>query len=1136
MFTNLLIVVRTMSKIGIYALIILQCLTMVFASNANSQRKLLKDLTIQLTEEKMVLSQLFTTIEKSTGISFAYKNKEIKGSEVLLYPGEWNLEELLKEISVQKKLSFKRVNRTITVRKAAQENSLPYVLDHVSEKIQIKGQVVDESGEALIGATIEEKGTFNGTITDIDGNYFLTVEEDAILVVKFLGFLTIEEEVAGRTVIDFALKPDVQTLSEVVIVGYGTQLKENVTGAVSVVDQEFLENRPITDVQSGLVAAVPGLTVSPSDQGGRPGASGSISIRGRNTFGSNGGALIIVDGVESPGLGFVDPSVIESISVLKDVSATAIYGARASNGVLLITTKSGKKGQPTKINYTFNSGWQTPTMVPELVNSLDYMIMRNKGAENDGLPIPFSSEDLEAARNGELFNTDWASELYNNPARQLQHTLNITGASENSSYLFSLGYLDQEGINIAADDYQRYNLRLKVNSDVTNFLEIGTNVALTFRDQLSVPIDEDRDYRAVPLYPVQLADGRYVRGDGGTSPNPVLTSSNGSFDTNERIAVEAQIFGQFKILDGLTFKQNFSVRTVDISERIWRQNIEYVNLNLVGTNFRDTVAIPSTTDARRYTLRDERNTRFVHQSILKYLKSFGKHNIDFTGGFESNRQINTEFEAGRQDFLLDVIQDLDLGNLANDNIGEGGLGNASNRAGWTTASFFGRVSYNYDSKYLVESSFRYDGASRLIEDNRWDFFPSVSVGWNIHNEVFGENISFVNLLKLRASYGIAGDMFSIDNNYPGYSTVNINDGYVWPQGPEVGFVPGRVPNPALVWETGKTRNIGLDASLFKGKLDIAAEYFVTNRVNILRVPVLPDEFGFIPPFVNGPELRSQGIEIDIEHTNQIGNVTYTIGLNYFNPRNEVVGLGDSAPDLEGPQITDIGTSFNSRRGFRTDGFFRDQFDIDDYNEEYDVTTDIFPPTIGRPRIVDANGDGIIDNNDRVIIDDNIDNHRVGGRLTVSYKELTFQMIINGVLQRNIYWTGQQADLHFSGGIGSPFAAHKSSFDPDRPFETADAEFPRITSGLANYDQSDFWLKTAAFIRVRNISLTYDATRLLKKAGINVSNLTLYSSAENPFILWTNFFAKDTGWDPELGVGGVDYPLARTIAFGLNLNF
>lgn len=1132
MNTKLLIVLRIMSKVGIYALIIMQSLTLAMAGDVNSQGKLLKEFSIQLTEEKIELLQLFKSIEKNTGISFAYKVKEIRGTEVSITPrGEWNLEDLLREISVQRKLSFRRINKTITVNKSA----TPVVFDDYNEKIRVSGTVFDENNEPLPGATVLEKGTSNGTITDMNGAYTLSIEEDAILEVRFVGYAAAEQAVSGRSVINFTMEADLQSLSEIVVVGYATQLKENVTGAITEIKSEFLENRPLTDVQTGLIAAAPGVRINQST--GRPGESPNVSIRGRTTFGSDGGVLVIVDGVESA-LGFVDPNVIESITVLKDASASAIYGSRAANGVILITTKSAVQGDRMRVNYTFNTGWQNPTMVPELVNAEDYMIMRNKGALNDGIAEEFTAEEIEMARNGGTFNTDWADVLYNNPARQTTHSLNITGASDKSDYLFSLGYLTQEGINIAADDYQRYNLRLKLNNDATDWLRVGTNVSLTYRDQESVPVEGDREYRAVPLYPVQLDDKRFVLGDAGTSPNPALASSRGAFDTEERISIEAQVYARFQILKGLSFEQKFSVRTVDESNRTWRQDIDYVNLNFVDGAYVDTVGVLALPEANRYGVLDSRNTRFIHQSILTYDKSFSNHNFNFLAGFQSDEQINTGFSAGRQSFLLTSLQDLDLGTLPDDDVGSLGLGNTSQRSAWTLASVFGRVSYNYNSKYMIEGSFRYDGVSRFAEDNRWGFFPSASVGWNLGREPFFiDNVSFVDVFKLRASWGQLGDAFTSGiGNYDTFQTVNQNDGYVWPNGSEAGFVPGTVANPDLVWETATVRNIGLDAVFLDNKLNIEVEYFVNDREDILDgSPAVPDEFGFDAPTLNGAKMRSKGWEFNLSHSNTVGDISYSVGVNYSNADNEVLRLGESGPRIGGTVI-DVGQPFNAIRGFRTDGFFRDQFDIDDYNEAYEVTSDLFPPVIGRPRIADANGDGIINNDDRVILDDNTDNHFVGSRLSVTYKNLTLSAIINGVLQRKVYWNGQQVDLHFSGGVGSPFAAHKSSYDPDRPFETSNAEFPRITSGLANYNRSDLWLKEAAYIRLRNVTLAYDAASLARKVLSGITSLKIYASIENPLILWTNFFGEDTGWDPELGVGAVSYPLPRTIAFGLNLNF
>ena len=1131
MYTKLYKLGLFMSRLSIFLLVTIQSLSMVFADISISQGRL-HEVSLEIMQRNIGLKDLLNSIEQQTDFTFAYKEKDIDNIAVKLSQSQWTMKQLLESVSVQAKLSFKRVNESITIHRVISKQGLPDVMEN-QEKITIEGKVIDANGESLPGATIIESGTANGVTSDIDGNFSLEVEQDAILVINFIGYETLTVSVSGKSFVEAVLKIDVQSLSEVVVVGYGTQIKENVTSAISTVKaSEFLTERPITSLQNGLIGAAPGLRVTLSN--GRPGTNGNIGIRGRSTFGSGGNVLVIVDGVESS-LGDIDPNVVESVTVLKDAAAAAVYGSRAANGVVLITTKEGKSGDM-KVKYSYNIGFQTPTMVPELVNSVDYMLMHNEARRNTNQPVEFSEEEIEKARNGELFDTDWANVLYGEAAQQQVHSLNLSGGTDKLSYLFSLGYLSQEGINVAADDYKRYNLRLKISNKPWNWFKIGTNTAITYRDQYSIPTEGGRNFRANPLYPIQLADGTYLRGDGGTSPNPVLSSNSGNFGENQRITIESQLFTKFYFSKGLTFEEKVSIRAADISSRSWRQGIDYVNMNYVDGVYLDTIPRQSFPEDNSYAVSESRSIRLITQSLLTYKKDIGRHGLNALVGFQSEEQFNASSGAGRRTFELTSLQDLDHG-LEPSSIGGLNLGNTSHRSAWTMASIFGRVNYNYQSRYHLEAAFRYDGSSRFTGDNKWGFFPSISGAWNIGNEpFFSSNVSFVEVLKLRASYGQLGDASPGGiGNYDFFQTVNRNDGYSWGEHAQAGFVPGRVANPDISWETAIVKNFGLDAAFFRNKLDVVVEYFINNRVEILDgSPAVPREFGLTPPTVNGAELKSWGWEFEIGHRSKIGQVKYSVAVNYSNTSNEIIKLGPSGPNI-GNSITDIGQPFGALRGYKSDGYIRDQFDLDEYKEKYDVSG-IQNPYIGGIKLVDVTGDGVIDEDDMVIMDDAINNHHVGARFTTEYKGVKLSVILAGILQRRVYWSGSQVDLHFSGGIGAPFAAQKSSYNPENHQGTLNAEFPAIQPGLINYDRSDAWLKDAGYLRVRNINLSYNFQKLISKKIPGISNLNVHASVENPFILWTNWFARDTGWDPQLSVGSVNYPLARTIAFGFNVEF
>ncbi|MCT4648181.1 MAG: TonB-dependent receptor [Carboxylicivirga sp.] len=998
----------------------------------------------------------------------------------------------------------------------------------------VTGKVVGEDQLGIPGVNVLIHGTTNGTITDLDGNYTISVPElNVTLIYSFIGYKNQEVAVQGREVINITMVSEAIGLEEVVAVGYGTQIKSKITSAVSTVNTEVLDNRPVSSISEALAGAAPGLQVNLSS--GAPGSTPSINIRGLSTIGHSSGVLVLIDGMEGS-MADVDPAMVKNISVLKDAAAAAIYGARAANGVVLITTKEGKNSQKTNVNYMFDYGIQSPTTLPELVNSVEYMEMKNRALGYEGKLPEFSTDMIELARNGELSETYWPDALYDESAVRMNHSLNISGGSKKSTFFLGLGALDQQGIVKGNDDYKRYNLRVKLETDVNKWLSVGTNTSWSNRVKDNVPIDTGRSFRAAPFFPSTLEDGTYVVGLGGDSSNPVMKSESGSYNLEESDVIESQLFAKLKLVKGLSFEQKVIFKRSHINKEVWRDAVNYVTMNVDDSGYTDIVHVQPQSVDRSLSYQSEKSLRTTTQSFLRYNWENEDHFFKGLLGFQSEENKYDSFRAGTYDFLNGSLQDLDLGAAADPEIG-GGTGSTSSSSEWAIASLLGRLNYDYKRKYMVEFSFRYDGTSRFAEGNKWGFFPSVSLGWNMKNENFMKETYFLDMLKLRGSWGQLGDAFKV-KNYSTYQIVNQNSGYVWPEGTRPGLVTGAAANGNITWETATVMNMGVDASLWKGRLGIQTEYYINKRSDILGYPDVAWEFGLGAPAQNVRDVKSWGWELSISHKNKLGKLGYEVLLNISDQNNEVTDLGSTTPDI-GNKFIDVGYAINSLYGYRSDGLITSQEDLDDYLSQVSLDGP-YSPYVGSIKLKDISGpdgtpDGIIDAQyDREVFHDDIKHFMVGGRIALSYEGFTLSAIIDGVLDRDVYFSGNQNRMAFSGGTGTPFTYQRDAFDPTTP--DANAIMPIMTSELVNYDYSDYWLRKASYVRMKNISLNYTFNKsLMSRIGF-LHGASIFTSVENPFIIWTNYFAHDYGWDPQLSPSSVNYPLARTISFGCNLKF
>ncbi len=1110
---------------------------------------------IKIEEDKtLTVDGVFKLIMDQTDYKFFYEKNLFKDFPVVhVKKGIIRTNELLKRSLSQGDLDITvTANKGILIKEKVPEIIKP-------QGIEISGTVTDKSGLPLVGANILEKGTSNGAQTDFDGNYSISVSnQDAVLIFSFIGFSTQEIPVGQSTTVNVSLEIDAQGLDEVVIVGYGTQERSKLTSSMTTIKAESLQDRPIVTIQQGLAGIDPGINVYTTD-GGRPGEQPLVSIRGEDA--QDDPALVLIDGFEG-NINDVDPNQIKEISILKDASATAIYGVRASSGVILITTKSGRRNSAMQLTYRTRMSSQTATMIPEVLNAVELMEMTNRAEVNEQIYrdnrndrtfvpstlYPIYSEDvINRAKAGEFFDTNWNEMLYDRSATQISHTVEATGGSEKTSYLMSFGSLTQEGINVGNDNFKRYNMRLKLDTDINDWLTVGTNTAFIHSIQNRVPNEEKT--RPNPLFPVTDDNdilggaGNYVISTDGVA-NVLATSSDGSVRTTRRDVIEMQFYAKAKLVKGLTFDQkvNFRFSNEDFSR--WENEIDLIDYSFNGqTGEYSTDGVNPANAANRYAQKGAfRNYEFTSQSLLNYELSLEKgHNFRALVGWQVEDRKNSGFLVQISDFLNESVTTLDVGNSST-LLAATNQGYNRDRA---MLSLFGRVNYDYEGKYLLQASIRRDASSTFAAGNRDAVFPAVSAGWNIAKENFMENIGAVNLLKLRGSWGETGN----DNLGTAEYVVRVaaNDGYGWPSGTQSGLTFLNGANPNLTWETVEKIDFGVDLEMWNGKLGLTADIYKNTRTNKLESVSASREWGVTGrTFVNGNESQNKGWEIKITHRSKIGEVKYTASVNVSNTQNKWLNIIGGNPENIGSQTSNlVGFPASVRTGLLVDGIISSWEELDEYlaahpngfgngaqNNQYVgswrfVDVDSFDENGNRTGIPD----GRIDIADRTILNDLNGLYKVGAQLGASYKGLSLSVLIDGSLSRETSMGSQQNAPFFTNDDGNVIRSfYEAAFDPANPDANAIHTIPFRTR--VNYAGNP--IQQADFIRVRNITLNYD----INMADVSfIKRASIYASAENPFLLFNNYAFSEYGNDPEIAAGGdVNYPLQKTFSVGLNVTF
>lgn len=1008
--------------------------------------------------------------------------------------------------------TFARASETTAAANAQQQ----------AKRQTVKGIVKDATGEAIIGASVVEKGVAsNGTITNIDGEFTLTAPVGSELLITYIGYVPQTVQVkAGVTSYNIIVKEDTKTLDEVVVVGYGVQKKANLTGAVSSINAEALESRSVASVSAAMAGTMPGVTAIQTS--GAPGLqSGSITVRGKNSLNA-ASPLVIVDGV--PGsMNTIDPQDIESLTVLKDAASAAIYGVQAANGVILITTKKGKKGQDAKVSYSGNVAWATPTTKLNFLGSADYAMLYNEAVrnENPNAALPYTEEDIELFRNGTdpigHPNTDWYKETFKNFAFEQQHNFSINGGSEKTNYSASVGYLYQGGLT---DDnkYNRFTGRINVESEISKWFSAGLNVSgyRGTREDGSTNFGSLMSdvTRNSPTLPVYNEDGTF---NFSGKSNPVAALGRSGFYREMNQQLNAILHATVHILPELSVKGLFSVRNDIRNIDSFKKHLTYGS----GSNISDS-GMREGTD--KYYIWNE----YTSQLLVNYNKTFKKHTIGALFGFEQWEQLykytEAERKGGGSDELPESLNTLDKSSQTNKD-----GGNELARR-----SYFGRIQYDYDNKYLFEANLRADASSRFPKDNRWGVFPAFSAGWRISEENFvKDNLNWLSNLKLRAGWGRTGNE-ELDDKYPAVATYAYNvqptyQPYMFGNTLVETIHEARYVNYALQWATVTNYEVGLDAGFLNNKVGFELSVYkkITDDM-LLQLPV-QGILGMSAPVQNAGSVENTGFDLNIFHNNRIGkDFSYAVNLNIAYVKNRITNLkGTEGVDPKNDKLWRLeGHPIGSFYGYKAIGYFNTDEEL--ANEPKRTGTE----KLGDIKYADISGpDGVPDGKidaayDRTVIGQNFPSWTGGLSINLFWKDFDFSALFQGAFDVDQYCEAESSYAFYNGG--KVLKKHLDRWTP----ENHNASYPRITKdSQTNFAVSSFWLEDASYVRLKNVSLGYNLPKnWLSKIG--VSRVKVYISGEN---LLTFCGLEDI--DPEeSSTRGWSYTNVKKVSLGLKVSF
>lgn len=1032
-----------------------------------------------------------------------------------------------------------------------------------------KGVVKDAAGETVIGATVLVKGTTNGTVTGIDGDFQLSnVERGAVIQISFIGYQTVEVPWQG-TPLQITLKDDAQALDEVVVVGYGTQKKVNVTGAVGMVDSKVLAARPVTNVAQALQGTVPGLNFTVGSEGGALDGSMSFNIRGVGTIGDGSGSspLVLIDGIEGS-LNSLNPNDIESVSVLKDAASASIYGARAAFGVILVQTKKGKPGKA-RVNYGVNVRFSDAVTVPEMMDSYTFAQYFNRAAENRGDAAPFSAEALQRIKDyqdgklttvctinettrrwnnytGSNANTDWFKEFYDDWVPSQEHNVSIAGGTDKIQYTLSGSFMDQNGLLRHGDDnLQRYTVNSNITANVTDWFKVSYSTKWT-RENFERPsyltgLFFHNIARRWPTCPAYDPNGYPMDG------MEIIQLEDGGKQRNEKDLNTQQLQLIFEPIKNWTIHLEGALRTTNTRQH-WEVLPVYahdVDGNPYAVSWDGGGSYAA--GASRVNEYSYKENYYSTNIYTDYFKEFDSgHYFKVMVGFNSELYKTANLTGQKNTLISNSVPTL---NTATESPTTSG-GYAHNGV----AGFFGRINYSYKDRYMVEVNGRYDGSSRFIGDKRWGFFPSFSLGWNVVNEEFFAGIAEkanMNMLKVRGSWGQLGNTNTNDAWYPFYQTMPQGSNYNWLVNgvrPNYASLPGIV-STLKTWETIETWDIGLDWAFFNNRLTGSFDYFVRWTYDMIGpAPELPSILGATPPKINNADMKSYGFEFELGWRDQIGDFSYGAKFTLADDQQKITDYPNE--NLKLSEAYYPGKKLGEIWGYETVGIAQTQEEMDAHLAKVDQSSLGSKWGAGDIMYADLDGNGVISNadntadnsGDRKVIGNSTPRFKYGVTLDAAWKGIDFRVFFQGVAKRDYLMNGP----YFWGanGVGmwqaTGFKEHWDFWRPegDPLGANTDAYYPRVIRNDSKnmYAQSRY-LQNAAYCRIKNLQVGYTLPKAwTDKAGM--SSVRVYISGDNLF----TFSHMSKIFDPEALESTYDanngklYPLQRTISVGLNVNF
>ena len=976
----------------------------------------------------------------------------------------------------------------------------------VSQKTKtITGTIVDSSGESVIGASIVVKGTTNGTITDVDGNYSLSnVPENSTVSISYIGYQPLSYPASSKELSRVILKEDAEMLDEVVVIGYGTMKKSDLTGAVSSIGNKDIKDSPVSNLGQAIQGKISGVQIVDA---GKPGDNVSIKIRGLGSI-NNCDPLVVIDGVPTDlGLSSLNMADVERLDVLKDASATAIYGSRGANGVVMITTKRGTEGKG-KLAVSANYSFQNATNVPSLLNAAQYAELSNDMMVNSG-----RNPNPEWANPSELgAGTDWMDELLRTGVMQ-NYTVSYSGGNEKSHYYVSGGFLDQSGI-VKSVNYRRFTFQSNSDAQVLKWLKFSNNITFSADTKKSGSYNIGDALKALPIYPVKNEDGSWSGPDGnsewyGSTRNPIGPTELNKSQTDGYNFL-ANLTAELTFTKWLKFKSTFGY-----DAKFW-----FIDNFTPKYNWKPT----PTEETSRYKS-DNKSFTYLWDNYFLFDHTFAeKHRVGLMAGMSAQWNTNDYLNAQKNVFMFDNVHEMDNG--------EEMYAIGGNETEWALLSYMARVNYSYEDRYLLTATIRRDGSSRFGKKHRWGTFPSVSVAWRASQEKWFPKNDYINDLKVRAGYGVTGSQASVGN----YSYLASYNTSVYPfgisSGNQTALVSSTLANPYIHWEEVAQTNIGFDASLFNSRVMFSFDAYLKETRDMLVKASIPITSGFedtTTTYTNAGKVRNQGIEMSLHTINLTGELGWETNLTATYNKNKIKDLNSDVPyyinQINNSYVTMLAKDYpiNVFYGYVTDGIFQNQSEVNTHAVQPGAEP-------GDIRFRDLNNDGVINDSDRTVIGNPNPSWLFSMNNSLSYKGFELSVFLQGIAGNKIY----NANNIDNTGMA---AAYNQTTDVLKRWqgEGTSNSMPRAVFGDPNQNTrvSDRFVENGSYLRLKNITLSYTFPKQwLQKAQIENARLSL--SCENVATI-TGY----SGFDPEVGINGIDqnrYPISRTFSLGLNFNF